>query len=1045
MRTTTKASGLLRNQLHSINSHRGRTPWALLAGAVLLIGLLVARSVEATFCREPDGQDSPIVFVLDESGSMFEPVERIQCTREAAKLGVMLLRGRVMFIRFADRATRSPVFELPAQRNEAAKWIDSIPGGSGTQYVPALEAIPSPATAIVWLSDGQPNEPPDLILKNVREKVACPMHTIAMETTVEAEDLLARMAAQTQGAFYRVRRSKDVVDAFLRILGQLCRFRRFDMNGPSIDLTAVQGELLAIGFNSTPAVNTNDKVDRYQAQLPESQVHLARVVLGQRKAITVSLDELGDNLVKSGVVLRFDLTTSAMQIHRVRRADGETALKAEVEFRDSAGHVIDVNGHARLRSRFELMDPAGRVVEAADAKPSSDGKHLEAILALPGGSESQPYTLRDHNVDETGGVPFASVESRVVVPDTLPIVQELTVDVSIAAAHSRMGSPLRFVAEVTASSPSQKIRQDFLEAIAAHPPVFQVTAPDHRKISSVSSPERFQIRTSQVIEDKVALDVICHGAEQAGDYEVEVCAGKAAGFAYPAAMAKVRHGGSEAQMLIACQRTGGRYVVSDSEQDLKRRAIVGDLIRCELVRGTMDPRVFVSLGPGLRAFLIGQDGAVTRIPLRLENNRFVTDSVPLDRPGTLRVQVDIAIEESRLRFDTEIQIEQVVPKLYCSRSLLLDRLGRLPRGALIPFEVGIDGQVGGGAATSDELAEIIQRNQLRLRWSLSDSVGQPFAADSQYSRMERWQSRVWLQRTGRQNWDMELVDTGGAVVDSRRWQFEVVESPVKFAVCRRVVGGPLEAVNAAPEFARWMPSWCLSSSDTVLTASSTDSPFATAYYLSAVMVAGSEAEFDEPNGRFVSRIHTVETQECIGRLSPILMAGMPARNLPELQVLERISVPVRVVWERVVFASLLFLAASATLGGLSFAAMRRRAIQAMTDPQRRISLLGESADSWLLPPPEQRRWWPARELLVCRWDAEPNRIFLVCPGDIPAGATVIARVHRHHDHSVSVLAVEDVEDMRRGERRSLDVGDETVRMTDTTALVLEFPDAVVPV
>lgn len=1044
MKTTQRSTGRSSDCSHETDrSFRGASCASLACLAFMLL---------ATYSRIADGQEEtptresadtgPIVFVLDESGSMFHPQEKIEHTREAAKLGVMLLRGRVMFIRFADDATRSPLFDLPSQREEALNWIDSISGGSGTRYLPPLEALPARIRAVVLLSDGAPSEPTDVILKYVQEKVACPLHAIAMEATPEAESLLARMASLTQGAFYRVQQSAEVVEVFLRILGQVQRFRRYDMTGNTVKVADVQGELLAIGFDVTPEVDGLGRSDRYQANLPGSKVHLTRVTLTQRQTVTVTAERQPSS---HAVVLRFDLTTSAMQIRRIQNVDGGTSLKAEVEFRDPTDQAINVRGQAHLKCRFEAVEPDGKVAGAVDGQPSADGKVLEAILKLPRGSGGRAYNIRGVSVDESSGLPFASVDSRIVVPETLPALPELTAEVSITAAHSRLGSPLRFVVEVSASCQSPQSRQSFLQAIAANPPTFRVTSPDGRTTTSATSPERFQARPPHVGEDTATFEVTCHSAEQAGEYVVGVLEGKAAGFGYPSASSRVRHGGSELQMLLVSQRSKGRYVISDSEQDLHGHAIVGDRFRCELVRGTMDPRVFVSLGPGLRAFLIGEDGALTRIPLRLENNRYVTEPVPLDRPGKLRVQVDIAVEEMRLRFDTEISIERVIPSLRCPQKLLFDRMGRLPRGTMVPFEVDIIDRLGAQTATPEDLAEVIQRDQLRIRRALTDSADEEISHDSQAAGMQRWQSRVWLPRSGRQTFAFELVDSGGVVLDSLGWQFEAIESPVKFTVLARGLSGRLEEVTAAPALASWLPASFLSSSGFVLHASVGDSPFTAAYFLSAVMVGDSEAQFDEQRGCFVCPIPDTGVRECVGRLSPIRMAGMPGRDLPELQVLERLTVPQRVLWGRLVLAALVSLGTFASATGGMFYFARNRYARTLMDPQRRITLLGESADSWLLPPPEQRRWWPARELLVCRWDAEPNRIFLVCPDDIPAGATVIARVHRHRDHSVSVLAVEDVEDMRKGERRSLDVGDETVRITETTALVLEFPDAIVPV
>ena len=145
---------------------------------------------------------------------------------EAARLGIYLLDGDLQIVAFSDKPVASPTYCLKSQRGEAVQFIENLKADGGTRYLPPLRLPGTRPIAVGFISDGQPDEGEDAILDYLRRNVRCPMHTIAMTTSAGAEQLLAKMAAVTGGGFYRVRQPVGVIEAFLRMLGQVRGFRR---------------------------------------------------------------------------------------------------------------------------------------------------------------------------------------------------------------------------------------------------------------------------------------------------------------------------------------------------------------------------------------------------------------------------------------------------------------------------------------------------------------------------------------------------------------------------------------------------------------------------------------------------------------------------------------------------------------------------------------------------------------------------------------------------------------------------------------------------
>jgi hypothetical protein len=131
-----------------------------------------------------------------------EEEKRLDGAKQAAMLACPVLHGRVAVVGFSDQAAVSPTLDLGKQQDEALRWIESLRTISGTQYAQAIGAVANlKPRAVVFLSDG---EPPAQILDLVRNRIGCPLHTIAVQTSPKARDILGRMAATTKGGFHPI-------------------------------------------------------------------------------------------------------------------------------------------------------------------------------------------------------------------------------------------------------------------------------------------------------------------------------------------------------------------------------------------------------------------------------------------------------------------------------------------------------------------------------------------------------------------------------------------------------------------------------------------------------------------------------------------------------------------------------------------------------------------------------------------------------------------------------------------------------------------------
>ena len=857
------------------------------------------------------------VIILDCSGSM-DGDNRMAATREAAKLAVEILgqSTELSIIRFNDTATVSPTFNLATERVTARNWIDTIQPAGGTSYLSALRAIPQDASAVLFLSDGAPQESSEEILSELKS-FRCPLHFIAVQPDANAQQLLVRMAATCQGGYYQVAQPDQVLEAFLQVLGQTRQFFRLSMQGSSFQALDVRGRFLAIGVGTEPEVS--DASSRFVARLPNETIHLVQSNSPQLRNVTVTRD-VGHE-TKNVVVIRFDLPKPSLRLTREQRDHGETVLLPELTFWDAAGQQVALDGHAKISAEFELLDVDGRRVQSFPAVLAGQ-KSLSGRVELPTGSADKPWILRSivHNGETHQR--FVTMMDQTVQPTQLP---------------------------------------------------FEPAIPE-------LAPSMDQL-----------------------------------------------------QLLVVAARKSGRAVLFDSEQKhLDRPALVGDPLHIELVRGELDPRVFVGISSGLRAKFIGEDGAVRQIPLEHRGNAYVSAPVVMPQPGRLKVHVDIAVQGLHVAFSAEILISDVNLGLEVSAPILTSTGGHLPLGALVPFRMKVRGTTAGQSSTETEFAEIIHRRGVICRWDIHDSADNLIGQGEQSAQAGEWQSQIGLERSGSQVVSFRILDREGRLLDGTTTAIEVTSPPVTFQPMQVGPSGPSPiAPTSGP--ATWLPAWLTWSPECVVVARPVDSEFSTMYYVSDLSVGGQEAEFNESRGFFVSHVLPRGTVEAASRLTPYQFGGDDV-SLPEIQVVRPVELhpPVYVRWGRLVLASGMGLV---LVGGASAAALTgwgRRRLLRLRQADARVSLWGPISDERLLINPEQRTW-PRAVLYVCTEPRHSSGYRLAYPDDAN-GFPVVARLVQRLDGSVKLVAHRDLQGLRKGQSRILQYGSEPIQLDSETTL-----------
>jgi microcompartment protein CcmK/EutM len=858
---------------------------------------------------------------------------KIQNAIESAKLGAMILQGRLTIIQFSDKATASPTFDLDQnkERLRMMQWLDKLTADSGTSYISAIDAVPAGTNAVVLISDGAPNETPDAIFERLHARINCPVHTIAVGATQETEALLVKISATTSGSHYRVQKSAEVVEAFLKVLGQIRPFRRLDIQEKSLKLD-MSGEILAIGYNATPqfSIPQSQSIERHEAKLPSEKIHVARTVLQVKQAFVISTPEVKNSSAIRMTVLRFDMVIAKTKLERIATTGDQTTVRATTTFYDANGAALDPRTSAELSASYEVEDPKGQV-QRIETQPSSDKSQLVGEFTLPNGQE--PFVIRNRTIDRSSGVPYTATESVAFEPAALPAL-----------------------------------------------------APDTPK------------PLDNLSEDQL-------------------------------------------QLLVVSHRRSGRIVLFDSLQDMpERQALAGDELSVELVRGAMDPRMFVALGRRLQARVISADGAVTNVDLILKGDRYITQPVPIPEPGTVRIEVDIAVRDFQMHMEGKITVALVELEMVLAESSLFGKIGRVPFGAIIPFEVEVRGNTGNRSSTSSDLAEVMKREQIGIRWRLINTVNEVIEQQRHDPSEGLWTSRIWLrQRMGRHILNLELINGHGKVLQSYHWTFDIVESPVQFSVMAHNNLGGLEMPPASDALAQWLPVWLIKSPSLVITASPTKSTVLGTYFVEGATVDSVEAPFDKKLNCFVADVHNSGFKLCTGRLQVYQFGNSPAADLPEIQITEEVPVqfPLLVCWECVIKTVILGLFAICILGAITYRLTRQLYLHRITANHGQISLLGNSFTTFPIVKPRQKGWrWPSREIYIYRYAQDPEQVIAAYPSEMPKDVETIACVRQQHGGSAEVRALADLPDLGKNQSRVLEVGNESMRLTETITLSL---------
>ncbi len=684
---------------------------------------------------------------------------------------------------------------------------------------------------------------------------------------------------------------------------------------------------------------------------------------------------------------------------------GQAQVEAKADFRGPDGKPLDPRGHAALRVSFEALDSQGKVIHRADAQPSPSQPALGATIVLPVQSgQAAPFTIRCVSEDRSSGVPFLARESQVVVidPATAQRAPALAATSSIRARGGRAGEPLSCVVTVGVRDGTSAERQAFLTALKAQPPVVTARSALGTTFDTAANAKTFEVKSRIEADKALVMDLAWPSDPQPSHYEITVAEGEAGGVAYPAAQAAVRTvAADQLQLLVKVTRRGSKKVtLFDSMQQPPERgsALVGDQITVELVRGSsLDPREFVSLRGGLRALLIGEDGSVEEVPLNQAGDRFVTEPRVFAQPSRLHVQVNVAVEGLQIRFDGRVLIEPIALSLEVSQAPVFQTLAVLPMGTVTFLTVNVSGKIRKDPAGSQEVLEIIDREELSMRWSLLDSAGESVASERCKADSLPWRTAPRLTHVGDQSFALELVDRHNQVLDTIRWKFQLLEAPLQLEVATRSDDGELIPLKPDRSSWAWLPSWLTAALPVVVVAKPTQSPFYTAYYLAGLRIGQVDAVFNQKLGQHEADVEQVGAIECLGVFRPYGWGGdasatSPEKEThPELHVAAPLTIPPHITprWGRLVLASVAVFLFCVVGSGIAAYCYRHR-LDALPC---KVRLLGASGQAMPVVEPDQPVWWPAREILVCqkRGHYGPPEICLSYPSQAK-GMDVLARV-----------------------------------------------------
>lgn len=451
----------------------------LLTFCLALIGALLPN------CNIASGEhaESRVTLIVDVSNSMQGP--KLQAAKEGAKLAVAMLdeETTVQIVAFNHEAKSSPRFSLKNadEREQAWRWIDGLQASGNTDYLKALRATPlDRGGSLIFLSDGEPSNPSDDVLRFVKSNCPAKLHTIAVgcERESNAAKLLSQMATATKGSFTRVDGSEELVRTLVKITARVGKYYRHTPKEQEVPLGIVApGTLIGIGYDGVPelVISVPANVTRFRAELPGEKVNLVLCQLKEPLDVLLKLTDkkgakgrLGDvHLVGGGLPeARWTLdTNSAGQVPT------GGPLQVTVEFLDRTGSRLDLHVHNHLGAEVELRTPDGKILETATAKPGADEHQLKATVKVP--VQEGALSLHGHaKVTTPQGAVFTSDTEQAIVatkPVNLtskPERLELTTKVGAFSATLAIGVEIsnQAVMGITAELPADVMGLRLVEA-----------------------------------------------------------------------------------------------------------------------------------------------------------------------------------------------------------------------------------------------------------------------------------------------------------------------------------------------------------------------------------------------------------------------------------------------------------------------------------------------------------------------------------------------------------------------------------------------------
>jgi hypothetical protein len=774
--------------------------------------------------------------------------------------------------------------------------------------VAGFRHIPDAAHAVLWLSDGRPDDD-NAALQYVRAHIRCPIHAVAFNAAPEAKNLLSGMAEASQGTFHDVCDPDTLLPAFLGILEQVRRSRRCSGTG-ELSIPDASGEILVIGFDAAPEFNPPCPAERHVATLPRGAVHAARVELGSPQVLKVRSHHGGSP--GRLLVIRFDLSQAFTKVGTAVASPSGVTVPARTRFSKDGG-LLDPHGKGSLSTVYELLAPDGRVASRIPAQVPSDQPEFRAVIPLPPHATANGWQLRTTTTDTSCGVPFVETHLRAL---------------------------------------------DFTPPPPPSPP--PPSPPD---------PE----------------DVL--------------------------------------HLRVVAERSEGRTVLVESPSTNGRGfALVGDPISLELTAGRgLSSEELITLGRTLRAQFLSHDGTIRDVPLEFVKDHYRTAAVPVTSPGRLGVQVLVEIQGTVIKITGELEIHEVQWRV--SVDAAFATLGVLPRQALVPYTVGLEGTVGGRSASREELAEVLIRGHLRLERSRVDSGGQTLDpevhdAAALAARPDRVASKVWFRDLGEQSLQFRLLDGGSRELAGLVLPLRVVEAPVRVAT----IGGDPEGA-----WRQRLPGFLCRIDRPRLEVRPAESPLGTTYFVHGVNLDGQELtrEHDAytmelPSGDRVVRVR-------LSRYGVAKTQTGPA----EIQLLYELrSVPARSL-NYVLCAGLAVLALAGVWGV--------HILRVFSWDACEVQLWGAGMESFPLARDWRSGLWPQQRAAVYR---DADQLLGIGPvGVLPESATRLATIKRTGRRKL-VLRPQDPSNGSLQGKIVLRPDADVVPLDDANSLTVEYPQEI---